>query len=186
MQISLSLVHFLRYCKSTYTIVSSGNERRYYLIRTEPFEYVVLRDVSIFFMYTPVLPIAVHPKEYMLQEAEHRCYSLRVIRYARITNDLCLWNPLHWLARTLRMWKHCVIWRTRPGALTGQPTHSDPWGIFHHHLYTTTTTRYPDSPELDNLVSQVQRVKQSDYKIIENQCARAIDDILFVLFYHTI
>lgn len=29
-------------------------------------------------------------------------------------------------------------------------------------------------------VSQVQRVKQSDYKIIGNQCARAIDDILFV------
>ena len=48
--------------------------------------------VSIFFIFIPVLPIAVHLKEYMLQEAEHRCYSLRVIRYARITNDLCLFS----------------------------------------------------------------------------------------------
>ena len=35
--------------------------------------------------------------------------------------------------------------------------------------------RFGGSPELDNLVSQAQRVNLSEYKIIENEWARALD-----------
>ena len=36
--------------------------------------------------------------------------------------------------------------------------------------------RFGGLPKLDNLVSQAQRVNQSDYNIIENQWAKAIEN----------
>lgn len=46
------------------------------------------------------------------------------------------------------------------------------------HLGTDviSISRFGGSPKLDNLVSQAQRVNQSDYNIIENQWAKAIEN----------
>ena len=64
--------------------------------------------------------------------------------------------------------------KTHTGRLDHNPdTYGKEVGDHAGHLFGD---RFGGSPELDNLVSQAQRINLSEYKVIENEWARALQD----------
>lgn len=64
--------------------------------------------------------------------------------------------------------------KTHDGRLSHNP--KTPGKLQGDHAGHLFGDRFGGSPELDNLVSQAQKVNQSEYKILENQWAKALGE----------